>query len=89
MNKELIGGSIGTALSAVGTAIQTEDILRYISLGITIIGGIITMIIIPLYNWYKNAKADSKITKEEIEEAEKIVSDGINSIKNDVNKKSK
>ena len=81
MNKELIGGAIGTSLSAVGTAIQVDEILRYVSLGITILGGIISMIIIPLLNWWKEAKKDGKITKEEIEEAGKIISSGSESIK--------
>lgn len=82
MNKELIGATIGTSLSAVGTAIQVDEILKYVSLAITIIGGIISMIIIPLLNWYKNAKQDGKITKEEMEEGAQIVQNGIEQIQN-------
>ena len=87
MKRELFGGIFGTSLSALGTAIQTEDVLRYISLGITILGGLISMIIIPLWNWYKNAKKDGKITKEEIEEGVKIVSDGSQNIKDSIDNK--
>ena len=81
MNKEVLGGSIGTALSAVGTAIQVDEVLKYVSLAITIIGGIISMIIIPILNWYKKSKEDGKISKEELEEGVKIISDGIESVK--------
>ena len=80
MNKEIIGGYLGTAVSAVGTAIQFDDILRYISLGITILGGLITLIS-QLVIWYKKAKADGKITKEEIEEGAKIIQSGVENIK--------
>lgn len=86
MNKELIGATIGTSLSAVGTAIQVDEILKYVSLAITIIGGIISMIIIPLLNWYKNAKQDGKITKEEMEEGAQIVQNGIEQIQNGTKK---
>ena len=81
MKKEILEGSVGTILSAVGTAVQVDEVLKYISLGITILGGIISMIIIPLWNWYKEAKRDGKITKQEIEEGVKIASDGVNGVK--------
>lgn len=87
MKNELIGGSIGTALSAVGTGLQTNDVLQTISLIITIIGGLITFIIVPLLTWYKNAKKDGKIDKEEIDEAINIVVDGSEKIKGDVEEK--
>ena len=81
MKKEILEGSVGTILSAVGTAVQVDEVLKYISLGITILGGIISMIIIPIWNWYKEAKRDGKITKQEIEEGVKIASDGVNGVK--------
>ena len=76
MKNELIGGSIGTALSAVGTGLQTNNILQTISLIITIIGGLMTFIIVPLLTWYKNAKKDGKIDDDELEEAVKIIIGG-------------
>ena len=80
MRGELIGGSIGTALSAVGTGLQTNEVLQTISLVITIIGGLITFIIVPLANWYKNAKKDGHIDSKEIEELTKGISKGLNEI---------
>ena len=87
MKNELIGGSVGTALSAVGTGLQTNDVLQTISLIITIIGGLITFIIVPLVTWYKNAKKDGKIDADELEEGVKIVIDGSEKIKGQVDDK--
>ena len=87
MKNELIGGSIGTALSAVGTGLQTNDVLQTISLIITIVGGLITFIIVPLLTWYKNAKKDGKIDADELKEGVKIVIDGSEKIKGQVEDK--
>lgn len=80
MRDEILGGILGTALSAAGTATQTNELLQTISLGITIIGGVISLIILPLVNWWRNARKDGKITKEEIDEAIDIVDDGLKEI---------
>ena len=77
---EFVGGALGTLLSTAGTVMQTDEILRVISLIITIIGGIITWILIPLLNWHKEAKKDGKITADEIKEGVNIISNGIEHI---------
>lgn len=87
MKHELIGGSIGTLLSAVGTGLQTNEILQTISLVITIVGGLITFIIMPLLSWYRNAKKDGKIDEKEINDAVNIVSDGSEKIKDEIDKR--
>ena len=91
MNTEtsLIGGAIGTTLSAVGTATQTNQILQTISLIITIIGALISMVIIPILNWYIKAKADGKITKDEIKEGIEIASDGTKEFIDTINQEQK
>ena len=81
---ELIGGSIGTALSAIGTGLQTNEILQTISLVITIIGGLITFIIVPLVNWCKNAKKDGKIDKDELKEGVNIIIEGSEKLKDGI-----
>ena len=81
---ELIGGSIGTALSAVGTGLQTNEVLQTISLVITIIGGLITFIIVPLVNWYKNANKDGKIDKDELKDVVNIVVEGSEKLKDGI-----
>lgn len=86
MNKEILGGTAGTVLSAVGTATQTNELLQTISLVITILGGLITFIVIPLLTWYKNAKADGKITQDELSDAKDIIVDGSQAIKEKVEK---
>ena len=83
---ELIGGSIGTALSALGTALQTNEILETISLVITIIGGVITFIIVPILNWYRHAKKDGKIDADEIKEGLDIIVDGSERVKDEIDK---
>ena len=81
MKNEIITGSVGTAISVVGTVIQTNEILQTISLIISILGGIVTFIVMPIIAWYSKAKADGKITKEEINEGIKIVKDGTEKVK--------
>ena len=88
MKNELIGGGIGTLLSATGTAIQPNEVLQTISLIITIIGGLIT-IVFAVITWYKNAKKDGKIDKEEVEELIDIVQDGTENIKDALDDKKK
>ena len=80
MNKEVVGGLCGTTLSAVGTGLQTSEVLQIISLVLTIIGSIIT-IVMAITSWWKKAKADGKITSEEIQEGVQIIQDGIETLK--------
>lgn len=87
IKNELITGAVGTTLSAVGTGLQTNDILQTISLVITIIGGIITFIVVPLLNWYKNAKKDGKIDADELKDGINIVVDGSEKVKDTIDDK--
>ena len=85
MNKETIGGIVGTSVTAVGTGLQTNELLQKISLVLTILGSIIT-IVMALTNWWKSAKKDGKIDKEEIKEGGKIVKDNIETLIEDLSK---
>ena len=89
MKDNIIFGSIGTALSAIGTGLQTNEFLETISLIITIIGGIITFIIVPLLNWYNKSKNDDKIDTNEVQEAIKIITHGSEKIKDQVDNNEK
>lgn len=89
MKKEFLGGTIGTILSATGTALQTQELLQTISIVITIIGAIISMIVIPILSWYKNANRDGKITKDEIKEGIDTLQEGIESVKDSLDDKKK
>ena len=89
MKRELIGGAVGTLLSATGTALQTQEVLQIISLCITILGAIISMIILPLLTWYKNAKKDGKITEDAIKEGAETLKEGIEGVKQTLDDKKK
>lgn len=84
---ELIAGVFATGTSAVGTALQTSEVLQIISMVITILGGIVSLIVLPLLNWWKNAKKDGKIDEDEIKEGIEIVNNGVNAIKDNLDKK--
>ena len=88
MNKEVIGAGAGTLLSATGTALQTNEVLSTIQLIITIIGGLLT-IAMALLNWWKNAKKDGKIDKDEVKDALDIVEQGTKDIKQALDDKNK
>lgn len=79
-SKEVVGGIIGTSVSAVGTGMQTNEVLQTISIVLTIIGTLIT-IAMAIMNWWRNANKDGKITKEEIQEGVDIIKDGIDTLK--------
>lgn len=54
-------------VAIAGVAIQTDKLLQYISLGLTILS-ILIGLIFKVVSWYKTAKADGKITDDELEE---------------------
>lgn len=83
---ELLAGVFATGTSAVGTVLQTSEVLQIISMIITILGGIVSLIVLPLLNWWKNAKKDGKITTEEIDEGVKTLQEGLNGVKEVVDK---
>lgn len=81
MENEILTGLIGTGVSAIGTATQTNETLQTISLVITILGAVVSMVVIPLINWYKNAKKDGKIDKKEINDGINILQEGSDAVK--------
>lgn len=74
---ELGAAIIGTVLAAIGTATQVNEVLEIISLVFTILGAIVSFIVVPLLSWYRTAKKDGKITPDEIKEAAKTLEDGL------------
>ena len=91
MRKSLnfIVGGLASGLSAVGTSIQTNEVLQIISLVLTIVGTLITFIVLPLLNWYIKAKKDGKITIEEVKEGVDTLQEGITSTQNTLGDKKK
>lgn len=88
LNKETKGGIFGTLISAFGTGIQTNELLQKISLILTILGSIIT-IVMALSNWWKNAKKDDKITKDELKNGINIIQDGVEKVNQVIKKEDK
>ena len=71
MNKIDIGINSLSYLIAIS---QVENVLRIIGLVVSVIGTLV-LTIFKFLDWYKKAKADGEITKEEIDEGVKIITD--------------
>lgn len=84
--KEFIGGIVGTILSSTGAIADVNEVLTIISTVITILGGILTLIIIPLVSWYRRAKEDGKITTDELKEGKDIIQQGVEDLKDKTKK---
>lgn len=72
------------AFQYILTVSQTKEIFQIISLCLSIIT---TLVIMGsrVYNWFKKANADGKLTKEEVEELHNILTESIAEIKGKVN----
>lgn len=62
------------------TNLQPDDLLKWISLGLTILSVIIS-IIYNIWKWSKEATKDGRITPEEIKELGEIIDDAKKDIK--------
>ena len=71
---------VGSGLSIVFTAIQTNEVFQIVSLILAILTSATTLAF-TLWKWYKKAKEDGKITPDEMIEGAKIVEEGIKEIK--------
>lgn len=76
---------ICNGVGVIFSAIQTNEVLSWISWGMTIIATILS-ITFTIYKWWVKAHADGKITKDEIEELGDIVSDATDKLKDEVKK---
>lgn len=57
----------GEAVAGVCTALQPDELLRYISLGLTCVS-VIASLCYTIYKWHKSAKEDGRITTDELAE---------------------
>ena len=75
----------GNSILYVLTATQTKEIFQIVELCLSIL---VTLVILfsKIYQWYKNAKEDGKITKEEIKELIDLTEKDIKDTKEDVDK---
>lgn len=84
MKNELIAGGVGTGLAVLGTATQLNEVLQTISLIITILGALVSFVVVPLLSWYRNAKKDGKITADELKDAAEALKDGLDKTKQSI-----
>ena len=74
---------LGIGVQAIFTAIQTDEVLRRISFGITILSALIT-IAYNIYKWWRKSKKDGKISMDEVDELVDIVKDGSDTLTNTI-----
>lgn len=67
-------------LALVFAGIQPEVLFQYIQLGLGILATIISLAF-SIWQWWKKAKQDDKITKEEFKEGADIIQGGIEEVK--------
>lgn len=81
--KTIIGGVVGNIISFTGLSMSSEDLANITSVIVSIVGLVITIVsvvIIPLVRWWKEAKKDGKIDSKEIKDATNIIQNGIETI---------
>lgn len=81
MVNEEIALITGTSVCLTNTITQSNEVMQYINLSITILVGIVT-IAYTIFKWYKKAKEDGQITKDEVEELIENVGDSIEDLTN-------
>lgn len=70
-------GYIMDSIAIALTVVQSERVFQIIQLIVTILATLLSIIFTSckLYYWWKDAKKDGQITKEEFDEAKKIIED--------------
>ena len=76
------------AVQYMAVALQDNPILQGVQLGLSILTSIV-LVTYRIWKWHNEATADGKITKDEIEEGAKIISDGLEEVNDKVNGKDK
>lgn len=76
----------GNSVMYVLTFTQTKELFEFISLVLSII---ISLLIIgsKIFQWWKNASKDGKISKEEVKDGIDIIVDGVNDIRDKIEDK--
>ena len=78
----------GNGIMYVLSVTQTKEVFELISLILSIAISVL-IVVSKLVTWIKKSTADGKITPEEVKDAVDIVSDGVNDIKNKIDKEKK
>lgn len=75
----------GNGLLYALAAIQANEVLQWVELGLSIALTIV-LIVYRLWRWYKEAKKDGKISADELKEAIDIAQEGAEAIKEQLDK---
>ena len=76
------------AMQYMAVVLQDNPILQGVQLGLSILTSIV-LVAYRIWKWHNEATKDGKITKDEIEEGAKIISDGLEEVNDKVNGKDK
>ena len=74
---------LGNGLMYCCSMAQVEQVLRIASFALSVAISVL-ILVSRIIDWWKKAHADGKITKDEIEEGVKIISDGVGDIKHQI-----
>ena len=73
----------GIGIQAILTAVQTDEVLRWISFGFTLFS-VILNIAYNVWRWWRKSKEDDKISLNEVDELGEIIKDGSDSLTNTI-----
>lgn len=76
----------GLSLMGVATVAQTNEVFQMVQIIITSVSALVVLAF-NVWKWYKKAKADKKITDDEIDELEKIVTGSLKKEESDEDQK--
>lgn len=74
---------VGNGIMYCCSMAQVEQVLRIASFGLSVAISVL-ILISRIIDWWKKAKADGKITKDELKEGIDIVTSGINDVKDQI-----
>lgn len=74
--KEEGTGVVGSSISWILTVTQVNEVFEIVQIVFSILVSLVTILYI-IWKWYKRAKADGKITAEEIEDLKKEVDEHV------------
>lgn len=69
-----IVGWVASGVAGIFTTLQENPVIQVISFCLTILSVLVSLAY-TLWKWYRRAKADKKITEEEVEEGLQIIKD--------------
>lgn len=69
-----IVGWVASGVAGILTTLQENPVIQVISFCLTILSVLVSLAY-TLWKWYRRAKADKKITEEEVEEGLQIIKD--------------